>query len=226
MAQSKDNNDGESQPQRQVKSQYKHKSSQVAQNLSHELDTNIDDPPVEDELDDGKGDTIVRDVQEISKKEDRFLSCKAFLGFKREQKERSITYEKEINTKDLAKYTPDFLEQFTKRRGWMPEPLVDVQERLVHEFYANTAHQTKVTNVKNLKVKFDKKTLNDYLGPENMEPTDTWLSLLAVRPWVAEILAPGTSPSQVAAGVKIYLCTLNSEAKGWQTFVCTGLTRA
>lgn len=38
------------------------------------------------------------------------------------------------------------------------DPLVDVQEHIVREFYANTNHifeGTKVTKVRNLKMKFD-----------------------------------------------------------------------
>lgn len=41
------------------------------------------------------------------------------------------------------------------------EPFVDVQEHLVREVYANIAHivkGTKVTKVRNLKMKFDQKT--------------------------------------------------------------------
>lgn len=44
---------------------------------------------------------------------------------------------------------------------------VDANEHLVKEFYTNVAHikkGTKVTKVRNLKVLFDGKTINDYLG--------------------------------------------------------------
>lgn len=50
--------------------------------------------------------------------------------------------------------------------------LVDVNEHLVREFYANTAHVikgTKATKVHNFKVISDQHTLNIYLGLEGVE---------------------------------------------------------
>lgn len=51
------------------------------------------------------------------------------------------------------------------------EKLVDVKEHLVLEFLETTTHivkGTKITNVRNLKVKFDQHTLNAYLGFEDV----------------------------------------------------------
>ncbi|XP_070035896.1 adhesin AWP1-like [Nicotiana tomentosiformis] len=44
----------------------------------------------------------------------------------------------------------------------------------------------------------------------------------AARPWLAEMLAaPGPPPPWITAGVPIARDTLNFEANGWQTFVCS-----
>lgn len=77
---------------------------------------------------------------------------------------------------------------------------MDVKEHLVRKFYANTtqiAKGTKVTKVRNLKAKFDQRTLNTYLGLEDLEPNE-YLAKLAekddARPWLAKILIPGPTP--------------------------------
>lgn len=60
----------------------------------------------------------------------------------------------------------------------------------MHEFYANTSSivsRTKVTKVRNQKVKFDKKMLNDYLGLDNLEPMEYLVKLAKkdiARPWI------------------------------------------
>lgn len=76
-----------------------------------------------------------------------------------------------------------------------------------------------MTNVRNLKVRFDQHTLNSYLGFEDVE-TAQYLEKLAMgdaaRPWLAEILvAPRLPPPWTTAGVPIQQNTLNFEAKGW-----------
>lgn len=142
----------------------------------------------------------------------------------------SLTYERQFLTKDLGKYNPAMLEQFTKRIGWMQftEELVDVKKHLIREFYAITMHivkGTKVTKVRKLNVKFDQRTLNAYLRLEDVQPK--YLAKSAekeeVYPQLAEILAPWPIPPQIGAGVPIFRKTLRIEAKGWQNFVCTRL---
>lgn len=49
--------------------------------------------------------------------EDIFLSYNSFLNFKKGWKERSLTHERQFLTKDLDKYNPAVLEQFTKKKG-------------------------------------------------------------------------------------------------------------
>ncbi|XP_070031854.1 uncharacterized protein [Nicotiana tomentosiformis] len=93
---------------------------------------------------------------------------------------------------------------------WFTQSVVDSKEYLVREFYANVAHiknGTKVTKVRNLKVRFDQITLNSYLGFEDMDPVQ-YLEKLAMgdaaRPWLAELLAaPGPPPPWITAGVPI-----------------------
>lgn len=109
------------------------------------------------------------------------------------------------------------------------EKLVDVKEHLVREFYTSTMHilkATKVTMMCNLKVKFDQHTLNAYMVFDDVEPK-YYLEKLApkedARPWLAEILAPGPTPSWIATGMPILWNTLSFEAKGWQSFVCSRL---
>nr|XP_009777419.1 PREDICTED: uncharacterized protein LOC104226991 [Nicotiana sylvestris] len=106
----------------------------------------------------------------------------------------------------------------------------DANEHLVKEFYTNVAHikkGTTLTKVQNLKVKFDGKTINDYLGfPEEDELL--YLEKMALgevdRPWLVEYLAiTGTTPAWLTVGVKILRRTLNFEAKGWETFVYSRL---
>lgn len=61
--------------------------------------------------------------------------------------------------------------------------MVDVKEHLVWDFYANTMHIVKGTNVTkvfNLKVKFYQRTLNAYLGLEDVEPKE-YLDKLAEK---------------------------------------------
>lgn len=55
-------------PQGQSAFQPETESSQAAHSPSHDSDTQEDDSTSEDKLDDGKGNTIVRDNQERSKK--------------------------------------------------------------------------------------------------------------------------------------------------------------
>ena len=98
---------------------------------------------------------------------------------------------------------------------------MDAKEYLVREFYANVAHikkGTKVTKVRNLKVRFDQLTLNSYLGFEDVEPVQ-YLEKLAMghaaRPWLAELLAaPGAPQPWITTGVPIQWNTLNLKAKG------------
>lgn len=71
--------------------------------------------------------------------------------------------------KDLDRYNPALLRQFTSKKGWMlfTERVIYAKEHLVCEFYANISYirkGTKVTKVCNLKVRFDQHTLNAYLG--------------------------------------------------------------
>lgn len=61
--------------------------------------------------------------------------------------------------------------------------MVVVKEHLVQEFYTDTTHivkGTNVTNVCNLKVKFDQRILNTYLGLVDVEPKD-YLAKLAEK---------------------------------------------
>lgn len=41
-----------------------------------------------------------------------------------------------------------------------------------------------------------------------------------VRPWLAEILATGSTPPWIGVRVSIFRKTLSFEAKGWKIFVC------
>lgn len=54
-----------------------------------------------------------------------------------------------------------------------------------------------MTKARNLKVKFDKRTLNGYFGLEDVEPKE-YLTKLAekeeVLPWLADILPPSLTP--------------------------------
>lgn len=76
-------------------------------------------------------------------------------------------------------------------------------------------------------VKFDGKTINDYLGFSE-EDESLYLEKVALNevviPWLAEYLAlPGTTPAWLTSGVQILRKTLNFKAKGWETFVCSKL---
>lgn len=116
--------------------------------------------------------------------------------------------------------------QFRERPSWdyFIGNVEDENEHLVKEFYTNVSHikkGTTVTKVQNLKVKFDGKTINEYLG--FLEEDETlYLEKVALgedaRPWLAEYLAiPCTTPIWLTVGVKILRRTLNFEAKGWET---------
>jgi len=163
---------------------------------------------------------------------DRFVSEKAYGKFREWWPQRSLTLERQFITKDLSQHNPNVLKQFTERKGWkwFTFRLKDANEYLVKEFYANVAHikkGTKVTKVRNLKIRFDGHALNIYVGFEEVEAVQYLEKLAlgeAVRPWLAEILAiPGTTPAWLTAGVQIVRATLNFEAKGWATFVCSRL---
>nr|XP_009777000.1 PREDICTED: uncharacterized protein LOC104226668 [Nicotiana sylvestris] len=138
--------------------------------------------------------------------------------------------ERHILMKDLNKHNPNVLRQFQERKGWkwFTNNIIDANEYLVKEFYANIAHirqGTKVTKVWNLKICFDSCAVNKYVVFEEVEAVQ-YLEKLAMgdaaRPWLAEILAiPGSTPAWVTVGVPIVRVTLNFEAKGWKTFVCS-----
>lgn len=140
--------------------------------------------------------------------------------------------ERKFITRDLLPHNPNVLSQFRERAGWdyFIGYVEDANEHLVKEFYTNVAHikkGTTVTKVRNLKVKFDGKTINDYLGFLK-EDESLYLEKMALgkatRPWLVEYLAiPSTTPNWLAVGVKILMRTLNFEAKGWETFVCNRL---
>lgn len=109
--------------------------------------------------------------------EDQFVSLAAFTNFCQWWPVRSLTLEWQFQLKDLEKYNPIVLRQFKERKGWMwfTQSVVDAKEYLVRELYANVAHikkGTKVTKVRNLKVRFDKATLNTYLGFEDVKPKE------------------------------------------------------
>lgn len=74
-----------------------------------------------------------------------------------------------------------------------------------------------MTKVRNLRIRFHGKTLNEYAGFENVEAVQ-YLEKLelgeAARPWLAEILAPGTTLTWLTAGFPIARNTLSFEAKG------------
>lgn len=122
--------------------------------------------------------------------------------------------------------------QFRTREGWgfFKERVEMANEYMVKEFYSNVHHivlDSKVTKVRDKIVVFDGKSLNEFLG-FGEEDESQYLEKLAmkeeVRPWLAEHLAaPGTVPVWLKAQEKIFRNTLNFEAKGWLTFVCSRL---
>nr|XP_018633194.1 uncharacterized protein LOC108948496 isoform X1 [Nicotiana tomentosiformis] len=87
---------------------------------------------------------------------------------------------------------------------------------MVQEFYENVANikkGTKVTKVRNLKVRFDQHTLNTYLGYEDVELKE-YLEKYALgdaaRPWLADTLAvPGPPPPWIADEVPIHCIRLD-----------------
>ena len=92
---------------------------------------------------------------------------------------------------------PNVVRQFHERKGWkwFTHSVIDANKHLVREFYANVAHikkGTKVTKVRNLKVRFDACSLNTHVGFEEVEAV-RYLEKMALgdaaRPWLAEILA-------------------------------------
>nr|XP_033509162.1 uncharacterized protein LOC117274062 isoform X1 [Nicotiana tomentosiformis] len=188
----------------------------------------------DDDDDDGRGgDTRVGGLERSKKKEaweDRFVSLTDFTRFRDWWTQRSLTLERLLLMKGLDKYNPNVLRQFRERKWWMrfTQSVINANEHLVLEFYANVAHikkGTKITKVRNLKSKFDPSTLNTYLSFEEVEAVKYLEKLVvgdAALPWLAEILATrGPSPSWITVGVPILRATLNFEAKGWQTFVCS-----
>ncbi|XP_070035226.1 uncharacterized protein [Nicotiana tomentosiformis] len=127
----------------------------------------------DDVPDDGRGgDTRVGGLERSKKKEaweDRFVSLTTFIKFREWWSQRSLTLERPFLLKDLDRYNPNVLRQFWECKGWMwfNQSVMDANEDLVREFYANVAHikkGTKVTKVRNLKVRFDQNTLNNLLG--------------------------------------------------------------
>ncbi|XP_070025777.1 uncharacterized protein [Nicotiana sylvestris] len=74
---------------------------------------------------------------------------------------------------------------------------------------------------------FDGKTINEYLGFNEQDETLYFEKVVmdeASRMWLASYLAiPDTTPEWLTAGVPILRNTLNFEAKGWETFVCSRL---
>ena len=98
--------------------------------------------------------------------------------------------------KDLNKHNLNVLRQFEERKGWkwFTNTILDANEYLVKEFYANVAHikkGTKVTKMQNLKIRFDPCALKKYVGFEEVEVVQ-YLEKLAMgdatRPWLAEIM--------------------------------------
>lgn len=143
---------------------------------------------------------------------------------------RKLIPERSFIDRDLLPHNPDVQRQFRTRVGWehFMDDCVDANEHLVKEFYCNVAHikkGSKVTKVRNLKVLFDGKSINEYLS-FNEEDEILYMAKLEigkeVRPWLAQYLAiPGTVPDWLTVGVKILRRSLNFEAREWETFVCS-----
>lgn len=162
----------------------------------------------------------------------RFVSEIAYHKFREWLPQRKFILERKFIERDLLPHNPNVKRQFKERPGWeyFTSKVWDANEHLVKEFYANAAHikkGTKVTKVRNLTMKFDGKTINNYLGfPE--EDESLYLEKVALdeaaRLWLAEYPElPGTTPAWLTSRVQILRKTLNLEVKGWVTFVCSGL---
>jgi len=81
--------------------------------------------------------------------------------------------------------------------------------------------------VQKLKVLFDGKTIDYYLGFDKEDET-LYMEKIElgeeVRLWLTQYLdIPSTIPDWLNAGVKILRRSLNFKAKGWETFVCSRL---
>nr|XP_009615097.1 uncharacterized protein LOC104107887 [Nicotiana tomentosiformis]XP_033514991.1 uncharacterized protein LOC104107887 [Nicotiana tomentosiformis]XP_033514992.1 uncharacterized protein LOC104107887 [Nicotiana tomentosiformis]XP_033514993.1 uncharacterized protein LOC104107887 [Nicotiana tomentosiformis] len=143
-----------------------------------------------------------------------------------------MTLERHFIERDLLPHNSNVKRQFDESVGWkfFTSKLLEANDYLVKEFYANVApikKGTHVTKVRNKKIQFDGKTLNTYAGFDDVDVA-LYIQKLALdkaaRPWVAEVIAiPGTTPAWLTPGVSIARNTLSFEAKGWCTFVCSRL---
>ncbi|XP_075089086.1 uncharacterized protein LOC142170718 [Nicotiana tabacum] len=164
--------------------------------------------------------------------QDRFVSEVAYDKFREWWSVMKLIPERSFVYRDLLPHNPNVRRKFRTRVGWehFLDECVDANEHLVKEFYTNFAHikkGSKVTKVRNLKVLFDGKTINDYLGFSEEDETLYMAKMemgAEVRPWLAQYLAiPSNTPDWLTAGVKILRHSLNFDARGWETFVCSRL---
>nr|XP_009757895.1 PREDICTED: uncharacterized protein LOC104210643 [Nicotiana sylvestris] len=133
--------------------------------------------------------------------QDRFICEVAFHKFREVWPKKKVIPERRIVTRDLLPYLPRVHEQFLTKVGWdfFKDELVDANEHMVKEFYSNVAHTKErsiATKVRDKKIVFSGKPLNEYLG-FNDEDDSQYREKLALkeeaRPWVAQSLAqPGT----------------------------------
>ncbi|XP_075110883.1 uncharacterized protein LOC142181618 [Nicotiana tabacum] len=164
--------------------------------------------------------------------QDKFICEVAFHKFREVWPKKKVILETSIVTRDLLPYLPRVHEQFLTRVGWdfFKDELVNANEHMVKEFYSNVAHTKEgsiATKVRDKKIVFSGKPLNEYLG-FNDEDDSQYREKLALKeeahPWVAQSLAqPGTILEWIQVGKKILRKDLNFEMRGWLTFVKNGL---